>query len=275
MAFFVSGCDPTRSPGTSYTREVTISGVNGQCARLVDSGSILSLNGSGVGKRLNLERKEGAGVFIEEPLPYDDIKIGWNPKNFIAQDTPQLCWAATLAMAFKHSKADHKQEQFLQVIRDICGSTGTEGATLNQIVYALHYVHWKKTIWIADLGNVPSVGFSHVRFPGTLPLMSWTLRNQSDGAGLGIYPFTDTGSLVDTVRAKLPVIVGFNSDGIQHVVLIVEVRARVGDKGTYAFGDSPRIDYVLYIDPLGDGTPTQMRYEDLQSKSFFAFALKV
>jgi hypothetical protein len=258
---FLQGC----LPGTSVSYGIKLPGDSAHCWGLMESQSRLSLNGSGV------IRPFATSDALPPRLANAEYhRLDWKEENFEPQTDANLCWAATLSMAFRLGGYRYGQEVFLKANRDVCGGFGSTSASLNQMIHALGTVHYKKGEWITERGMF-----------GTFSSAIEWFRSNPDGSRFvgGIYPFTHTNDLLVAMMVeKEPVVIGYLDGGSPHVVLVVGVHARVGGKqiGNNIIPDyfDARIDGVQIIDPQKTGKSIYMDYNYLVENSRFAFRLR-
>lgn len=75
-------------------------------------------------------------------------------ENYIVQDNPNHCYAASLSMAFKVLGYNYDQERFAKAISDTCIAKKNVPLTFSQIVYAATKVHLESGgIWYVSTPN--------------------------------------------------------------------------------------------------------------------------
>lgn len=289
------GCD---EPGS--TVGLMVNGKAADCAGLVRSTSFFGKNGTGIRVHYSsanfLSKEETRSENIaasrkraEYSAPSEDFEIGWDAGNFVAQSNPNICWAATLSMAFKHLDFHYTQEEFVQVNQDRCSD---KSATLPQIVHALTSVHLNEGIWYTDppkqSGNpwpfspMTWGGMPAVPMIGTFQRIGWktTYRDGKPAREGAVVPLYNTSDVLGFIANKMPVVVGYKVSGRRHVALLVGARARIGglvlsDGSLHVMpgNNSVRIETLSVVDPLGDGRPLTMLYDSILEKPEFVFGI--
>lgn len=316
LATALAGCAVT--PGETFTSSVMITGVNEQCWRTVRSQS-----GFRNGDRdiVMTPPKLTHRLFPEvTQADYDaifaagtwDYRVAWRPRNFVHQSDPRSCWAAAVAMAFRHGGAAYDEAAFLDAVRKVCSAHRRRDATLQQIVYAITAVHTDGGVWFSDrrgtagqwkaqawqnLGGeviaqavgmppTPAMRLQQLQalqnigpvHDGVFAPQEWTKHRDGKAIGTGgIYPVTSSREAIDWMQKQTPIVVGYLEGRNVHTVLMVGLRARVVglrlDGGPITLTQEPRIDSVEVVDPLDDGQVATMAAEDVLERALFMFAV--
>lgn len=119
---------------------------SGQCLGAVEAIQTLGKNGAGL---LNVAGSSGRKEVLSSAATY---RLPWRQESFVAQSSPDTCWAAAVAMAFRHLGYSYTEADFTDPMKRICkGGLAPQKATLNQIVYGLTSGYTRQDgIWISD-----------------------------------------------------------------------------------------------------------------------------
>jgi len=313
----LAGC--TVTPGETFTSSVMLTGVNEQCWRTVRTQSGFRNGDRDIDmtppKLTHRLFRGGAQADYDEIFAAGtwDYPVAWRAQNFVHQSDPRSCWAAAVAMAFRHGGVAYDETAFLEAVRKVCSGHRRRDATLLQIVYAITAVHTDGGVWFSDQrGNAgqwkaqawqnlgaevlsrvvgmpltPAMRMEQMQalqnvgpvHDGVFAPQEWTKHRDGKVIGTGgIYPVTSAREAIDWMQKQTPIVVGYLEGRNVHTVLMVGLRARVVGLrlggGPITLTEEPRIDSVQIVDPLDDGQVTTMAAEDVLERSLFMFAVK-
>lgn len=235
----------------------------------------------------------------------EDYFIGWDRQHYVSQSNPNLCWAAVLAMAFRHFGLNYAEDRFVAANRRICSGMVGSRATLNQIMYALTAVHLGNGTWISDangegrawadkqleaqitqaVGNFAGLPSNPGMvqpppFPTFFDGVQWTtIFNDGFKAEGGAFPRSDTSELLLAMVRRNPVIVGIKQGQDMHVYLLVGIRARPGGRVDMITGDiipepgQTKIETVSLVDPATSADPELMLGDAFIKSARFAIEI--
>lgn len=203
-------------------------------------------------------------------------------KNYVAQSSPENCWAASLETAFKAVNINYSQKRFLDALNKHCPISLSDSATLNQVIFAATDVHltdggkwigqFKEKGLDIDFGDlfnmlnlIPGINAhfeiqtSYQREAEKFFLfregrstnysssnnVNWTTSDKNNKiiSRGGIRLILTLSDLLSAMDNDYPVIVGLNESGGGHTVVLRKVNFFAG--GGYKSEQNDRYSYTL------------------------------
>lgn len=182
--------------------------------------------------------------------------------HFVAQSESKNCWAASTSTIFRYLGYDHTQQQFLEAFKSHCPISSRNGATANQIMFAIsETVNPKNGSWLGQfaefgldidwcdtfnlLSFLPSVSNSSCQISSNRHReaeeffvvranmqqnlkSSKTLElppkyNRKTDAKRHIQFIENLNGLISAIDRGDPVMVALNNEGVGHTVIISKI----------------------------------------------------
>lgn len=202
-------------------------------------------------------------------------------QTFVQQSDPDLCWAATLQMAFRFYGYDEvDQEHFVGALENACPNRLGNRATLTEIMYAASAIVSDGTgIWpvFTGQGMRGEVGFPSLRSINIQP------KNRGLAAG-GLYPIGSLDEFLKHLFDRTPVILGLGGDFEGHTVLVeaVTLKADLEDGLTVPLDGSKlrrsafaTLEKIFIVDPQDGPEAIPVPADLVLRNMLFALAVKL
>ena len=233
---------------------------------------------NGDGSLYNPSRQTTLRSISEEYVIEPDIT-----KFIRKQSGSELCWASSLETIFRYKGYDYKEREFIDILKNHCGTSDNSGATLREILFAAssrhtgkpswpelknqHVFHEERRSYNLDLskfflflyyyndGNKSSsfdtrrINANTIKrtYFNAYSQVSWHKKGNKHASLGGIFHAPHTGNMLYYILNNIPLLVGLRERG-GHTVIVYGAEYRLGGVDNRDLGRTIMLDERTMIE---------------------------